>query len=191
MILKNKGAGYMGKENDNKKKIKIKPFNYKWYQFLIIFGIINIYFFYAINSEISNIYETFSKMLINNLVVDGSDFSLFANFFSMPIIGAIAVISIGVIVLFELIFILLFKFVYFKSVVKDEEKILLCKYVKKSLLYFTLANVISTVFWGDIQRIKLFIFSYLPLLLFTFIFIYLKMKNYRYGRKETEDDLIG
>lgn len=180
----------MGKENDNKKKIKIKPFNYKWYQFLIIFGIINIYFFYIINSEISNIYETFSKMHINNLVVDGSDFSLFANFFSMPLIGVMAVISIGVIVLFELIIILLFKFVYFKSVVKDEEKILLCKYVKKSLLYFTLANAISTVFWGDIQRIKLFVFSYLPLLFFTFIFIYLKIKNYRYGRKETEDDLI-
>jgi hypothetical protein len=191
MILKNKGARYMGEENDDKKKIKIKPFSYKWYQFLIIFAIINIYFFYVINSEISNIYETFSKMHINNLVVDGSGLSLFANFFSMPIIGAMAVISIGVIVLFELIFILLFKFVYFKSVVKDEEKILLCKYVKKSLLYFTLANVISTVFWGDIQRIKLFVFSYLPLLFFTFIFIYLKMKNYRYGRKETEDDLIG
>ena len=190
MILKNKGAGYMGKENDNKKKIKIKPFNYKWYQFLIIYGIINIYFFYGINSEISNIYETFSKMHINNLAVDGSDFSLFANFFSMPIIVAMAVISIGVIVLFELIFILLFKFVYFKSVVKDEEKILLCKYVKKSLLYFTLANAISTVFWGDIQRIELFVFSYLPLLFFTFIFIYLKMKNYRYRRKETENDLI-
>ena len=181
----------MGKENDYKKKIKIKSFNYKWYQFLIIFGIINIYFFYAINSEISNIYETFSKMHINNLVVDGSDFSLFANFFSMPIIVAMAVISIGAIVLFELIFILLFKFVYFKSVVKDEEKILLCKYVKKSLLYFTLASTICTVFWGDIQRIKLFVFSYLPLLFFTFIFIYLTMKNYGYGRKETEDDLIG
>lgn len=181
----------MGKENDYKKKIKIKSFNYKWYQFLIIFGIINIYFFYAINSEINNIYETFSKMHINDLVVDGSDFSLLANFFSIPIIGAMAVISIGVIVLFELIFILLFKFVYFKSAVKDEEKILLCKYVKKSLLYFTLANTISTVFWGDIQRTNLFVFSYLPLLFFTFIFIYLKMKNYRYERKETEDDLIG
>jgi hypothetical protein len=181
----------MSAENDNKKKIKIKLFNYKWYQFLIIYGIINIYFFYGINSEISNIYKTFSKMHVNNLVVDGSDFSLFINFFSLPLVGAMAVISIGVIVLFELIFILLFKFVYFKSVVKDEEKILLCKYVKKSLVYFALANVICTVFWGDIQRIKLFIFSYLPLLFFTFIFIYLKIKKYRYGRKETEDDLIG
>jgi L-asparagine transporter-like permease len=88
-----------------------------------------------------------------------------------------AIISIVILVIIEFATILIFKYGYFKSVVKDEEKILLCQYIKNAMICFILIYLICINFLGDIQQIEIYVFSYLPVLLLTFGFIYLKIKK--------------
>lgn len=166
----------MSKEN----KIKIiqtMPFKRKWYEFIIIFGLINIYSFWGINSVMNSIYKNFSKLFVSNLSVDGSNLSIFANMFAAPLFIALTVINIVIFLVEELFVILLFKFIYFKSMVKDEEKIRLYQYTKIALLYFLLANIIAIGFYCDIKRAVFFAFLYLIVPLFNFLFICLKIKK--------------
>lgn len=167
----------MTERKNNKNEIQVKSFNYKWYEFLFTYGIFNIFFFLGINNVVNNIYENFSKLHVSNLMVDGSDFSIFANLFATPILFFMVITSIGFFLIQELIIILIFKFVYFLSMVKNEEMIRLYQYIKMTLLCFILPNMLVIMFRGDIKRIIFFVFLYLPLPLFTFILIGLKMKR--------------
>jgi ABC-type multidrug transport system permease subunit len=167
----------MAEENNNKKEIQVKSFNHKWYGFLITYGIFNIYFFLCNNSIINNIYKNFSQLYTKEVTIDGADFSIFMNLFAMPIFIFLLIANIGIAVLFEFIAILLFKVVYLKSMVKDEDKVRLLKYIKTALLCFILANIIGIIFYGDIYRTIFYIFLYFPIPLFTFIFICSKMKR--------------
>lgn len=168
----------MAEENNTKKKIKIRAFNFKWYEFLIIYGLLNISLFFTINASINNIYENFSKLYVSKLMVDGSDLSIFANMFAAPLFMLLVIVNMGILLLQEFIVILLFRLVYFMSMVKDEEKSKLYRYIKITLLCFILINIIGIIFWGDIKRSIIFIFLHLPIPLFAFILICLKMKKY-------------
>jgi len=168
----------MTEENNYKKQVQVKPFNHKWYGFLIAYAILNVLFFSSINAVINNIYENFSQLYVSKVVVDGADFSIFANLFSMPVFIFLVIANIVITLIYEFIVILLFKAVYLKSMVKDEEKIRLHKYIKNTLLCFILANIIGVMFWTDINRIVFFAFLYLPIPLFTSIFICSKIKRY-------------
>lgn len=162
---------------EQNRKNKIKSFNFKWYEFLIAYGIINISFFFNNNAVVSNIYKNFSELFVSEVLVDGADFSIFANLFSAPIFLFLLITNIGIIVLQEFITILLFKFVYFKSIVSDDERIRLYQYSKIALLCLMIVNIAAIIFWGDILRIKLFLFLYFPIPLITFVSICLKMKK--------------
>lgn len=153
----------MSEGMNNKKKIQVKSFNYKWYQFLITYGILNIFFFLSINTIINSIYENFSKLYVSGVRIDGTDFSIFANLLATPIFVFLMIITIIIGILQEFIITLLFRFVYFMSVVKDEEKVRLHQYIKITLLCFLLLNIIGIIFLGDIYRTILFVFLYLPI----------------------------
>lgn len=161
----------------NKKKIQLKSFNYKWYEFLIIYGIFNILFFLNINASVNNIYKNFSELHVSNFIIDGSDLSIFVNLFAVPLIILLIMISFGFVLLQELIAVLLLRFMYFISMVKDGERARLYRYIKIVLLCFILANIVGVMFWGDILRTTLLAFMYLPLPFFTFIFVCLKIKK--------------
>lgn len=167
----------MSEINKNKEKIKIRTFNFKWYEFLIIYGIFNIFFFLSINAVINNIYKIFLQFHVSNFTFDGSDFSILANLFAAPIIALMVIINMGIFILEEFIIILLIKLVYFISTVKDEEKSRLYKYIRNTLLCFVLPNLTGIIFRGDTLRTIFFILLYLPVPLFAFMLICLKIRK--------------
>lgn len=163
-------------EENSKNKVKVRSFNYKWYEFLIVYGIINILFFFSISAGINNIYENFSKLFVSEALVDGADFSIFVNLFAAPIFLFLLIANIGIIVLQEFIVILIFKLVYFKSIVSDDEKTRLYQRFNITLLFLILANIIGIIFSGDLKRIILFVLIYFPIPLITFEIICCKVK---------------
>lgn len=172
----------MREENNNKKKIIIKSFNYKWQQFLIIYGIINIFIFYCCFN--SGINEIFPEFFGGNWFEDMEGLAGALKLFMFPLqlaalmlFTVLLIIPIAIIFIFEVVLILIFRFGYFRSEVKDEEKILLSHYIKNALLCFLLAYFLCVILFGDIRHIVCYAFMYLPVPLFTFIFIYLKVKN--------------
>ena len=168
----------MIEEKNNKKNIKIKSFNNKWYEFLIAYGIINLYFFSTINTAATKLHGTFLELYINEPVyVDGADFSIFGNLLGAPLFLFFVLANIFFILVQQIVIILIFKYVYFKSIVEAEEKAKLYHHIKIAIICFLLTSIIGAMFWGSILRVVFFIFSYLPLLFFTFIFICLKMKK--------------
>jgi len=166
----------MGNKNSGK-ELKIMPFDYKRNQFLIAYGIINIYFFLNIHSVIASINKTFADMYVKELYVDGSNLSPLANLISMPFAGMLATLSIGFLVLIEIIATLLFRFGYFRTEVEIDETVRLSTYIQRSLLYSLLINILVTVFWSGFHQIMLFIFLYLPVPLSTYLFINLRIKR--------------
>lgn len=161
----------------SKKRIpKIKPVEYKKNQFLIIYGLISIVFFYTINTAVSSIHTTFADMFVTDLSVDGADFSIFANMFAMPIAFFMAIVNIVFLLVYELAVLLLFKFGYFRSTVINEEKIELGKHIRNIIMYCALFSITGAAFWGGIQQIVFFTLLYLPFLFLTFALIY-KDKN--------------
>lgn len=173
--------------NDNRKMVCFRPFNYKWYEFLITYGILNIFFFLNINNVLNSMYENFLKLHASNFIIDGSDLSILVNLFAVPLLVLLVLADFGIVVLQEFLLILLFKFVYFKSMIKDEEKGRLNRYVKIALLCFMLVSIIGIMFLGSIWRVIFFVSFYLPMPFFTFIFICLKMKRYIAETAETPD----
>jgi hypothetical protein len=163
--------------SNNKKKVQIKPFNYKLYEFLISYTIINLFIFSNITANISSIYENISKLFVKDFIIDGTNLSIFANLFAGPIILFLALMSIVIILSEEFIMTLLFKFIYFTTMVLNEEKSRLLKNIKTAILCFIPANIAGVILWGGMKKTMIFIFFYLPLPLFTFILIYLKMKK--------------
>jgi len=167
----------MTEEKNNKKETIVKSFDYKWYQFIIVYGLINIYYFFNINASIDNIYIEASKIFTSQLMVDGSNFSLLANLFASPILIFIIVANIIIYILREFIVFLIFKIVYFKSTVNDEASIKLYKYIKRTLLCFISINIIGILFYNNVSRSILFALLYLPIPIYSFLFIYLKMRK--------------
>lgn len=177
MYANNSDEEYMGEDN-TKRKIKIKPFKSKWYSFIITYLIFNIYFYISNNSIINNLYSNFSNLYHKDVMFDGADFSIFANLLATPIFVFLLAANVGIALVFEFIAILLFKIAYMKSVVKQEDKVRLLKYIRAAILSFIVANMVGMVFWLDVYRAVLYIFLYMPIPLFTLILIYLKIKKH-------------
>lgn len=95
----------MQEENNNiqtSAQTKVKSFKFKWYEFFIIYGIINVSAFFRINSIINNIYKSYSELYTSGVMIDGTDFSVFTNMFATPIFLFLAIsnIIIGLLVEF-------------------------------------------------------------------------------------------
>lgn len=163
--------------NNNRRQIQVKSFDYKWYEFLITYGIFNIFFFVNGIGAINRIYENYSNFFVSDFIMDGSNLSIFVNMFAAPLFLFFVLINIAFTVVIELIVILVLKYMYFSSTVIAEEKVRLYQYIKKAILCFILANIIGIMFWWSIVRTELYAFLYLPVPLFTYLFVCLKMKK--------------
>ncbi|MGE4276189.1 MAG: hypothetical protein AB7E30_03310 [Lawsonibacter sp.] len=151
---------------------QIKSVDYKKYQFFILYGLINLVFFYTINTVVSSMHTTFADLFVTNLSVDGADFSIFANMFAMPIAFFMATVNIVFLLVYELAVLLLFKFVYFKTTVREDEKVELGKHIKTMILYCALFCITGAGFLGGIQQIVFFTLLYFPFPLLTFVLVY-------------------
>lgn len=142
--------------------LKISSLAYKWYEFFIIYGIIHLFFFYACFELGVEPHE--GQSVFESLIVQ-----------SLEMISLI--VALGFFVILELGAIFIFRLVYFRTEVVDEEKEQLSKYIKYTLLSFLLIYLLYIILIGKAQHIILLFLIYLPVPLFTFLFIYLKLKN--------------
>lgn len=168
----------MAGKNSITKNIKIRSFNFKWYEFFIIYVVLNISYFIFINVSVSSMFQNVSKLHVSGFVMDGSDLSILVNLFTAPLILFLLLINIALVVFQEFIAVLVFKLVYFISIVKNDEMMKLYKYVKITLLCLIPVNIICIILCGDIHRIILFILLYWPIPFFMFILISLKIKKF-------------
>lgn len=167
----------MVKKNSITKNIKIRSFNFKWYEFFIIYAVLNISYFMIINVSVSNMFQNVSKLHVSGFIMDGSDLSILANLFTAPLILFLLLINIALVVFQEFIAVLVIKLVYFISMVKNEEMMRLYKHVKITLLCLIPVNIICIILHGDIRRIIFFILLYWPIPFFTFVLIGTKIRK--------------
>ena len=149
----------------------IKSFDYKWYQFLIIYGIINLFFFYCcFNTGLS---EMFPEWLHD----DAGGLSAVLELFILPFQMIFLIITIGILFVFEFVSILIFGLTYSKSEVEAEERVQLSHNIRNAIVFFLLAYLICIPLFGDIRDIVYFVLLYLPIPSFTFLLIYLKITS--------------
>lgn len=157
----------------------IKSFDYKWYQFLIIYGIINLYFLYCcLNPGID---EILPLLFGGDMHDDTGGLTTAIKLFMLPLQAgvsiALIVFAIAILEILGAVSILIFRLVYFRSEVKDEEKSLLSHYIIIALGGFLLAYLLGIIFLGEIRYIVYYVLIYLPIPFLTFVFVYLKVKN--------------
>lgn len=167
----------MPDENKTERQKVIKSFKYKYNEFLILYGILNVYFYFSINNIVNSIYKSFSEFYTSNVMLDGFDISIISNLFATPILLFIAFINIVIVIIEIFIIILIFNFIYFKSTVEFEEIASLNHNIKFTLLCFLLINIILLLFSGSIQRGLVFMYMYMFLPLFTFFLTCTKIKK--------------
>ncbi|MGI6606468.1 MAG: hypothetical protein ACOX2X_05440 [Peptococcia bacterium] len=167
----------IGQELLPPKEKKIKSFASKWYEFLAIYGLINLLFgslclklgffpdFFADFTH--DTMEGFTGVLMLLIVMP----------FQIALFIFYIIIGIGLLFLLEFVSILIFRYAYFRSEVIDEEKSRLSRYVYYAIICLALAYLFCIFLFDDIQLIVLYLFIYLPIPLFTFTLIYLKLRE--------------
>jgi hypothetical protein len=144
----------------------IKSFDYKWYQFLIIYGIINLFFFFCFFNLGVELHE---------------DEGAVEEFFMLAFQMVFLIITIGILVILEFVSILIFRIAYFRSEVEAEEKVQLSHYIRNAVWFFLLAYFICIFLFGEIRDVFFYVLMYLPVPSFTLLLIYLKLISNKDG----------
>ncbi|GKX65942.1 hypothetical protein [Inconstantimicrobium mannanitabidum] len=171
---------------NSKKEVPIKSFDSKWHEFLILYAVLSIVCCVIIFGTLKNIQISFESCFVKGMYVDGSDFSVLCNVFTMPIFALLALVNVGLAVLLEFCLVQVFKAVFFKSMVEDSEKYTLYKYINLVLLssiLFVLAVAALTL--GTKGAVYYFI-VYFPVPLF--VFCSLRSNNMQHRKRNNGKD---
>ena len=168
----------MTEKQSNRTLFTIKALKTKAIEFIIMYGIISVYSFSGANSVAHSIFDNLSTLFTSDLFIDGADFSIFANLFAAPIYIALVAINIIITLVIDIVLILIFKKLYFKSGVIKEEKEELYRYIKIILASFILIGfIIAVTFLGSMKWITVFMLGYLPVPIIVFTIVRAKFKK--------------
>lgn len=168
----------MTENQSNKTVLSIKALKSKVIEFVVMYGIINIISFSGANSVARSIFVNYSSFFTSDLLIDGADFSIFANLFAAPIYIALIVISVIITLVVDIVLILVFKKLYFKSGVEKEESGKLYKYIKITLSGFILCSfLLAASFFGSLKWIIVYALVYLPVPVIVFVIVHTKFKK--------------
>lgn len=168
----------MTENQSNNTVFTIKALKTKVIEFVIMYGIISIFAFSGANSVAHSIFDNLSVFFTSDLFIDGTDFSILANLFAAPIYLALVAITIIITLTIEVVLVLVFKKLYFKSRVKIEDKKELYRYIKIILAGFILSGfILAVAFFGSVKWIIVFMLHYLPAPLLVFIIVHANFKK--------------
>lgn len=165
---------------------KIRSFRFKWYEFFLIYGLINYYFFTAINSSLFSLQREMINCYSDNLEIDGTDFAPFFNFMSFSFLTGLWIIVAIIIIMISIISLLIFRFIYFRSVINQEEINKLLKYMKNTIILLIMVNIAASTILFYIEyhsfnyiiiHLLGFLGVYVTIPLFTYLLIYVKLKK--------------
>ncbi len=174
-----------GIRHEGKNK-KIRSFRFKWYEFFLIYGLINYYFFTAINSSLFSLQREMINCYSDNLEIDGTDFVPFFNFMSFSFLTGLWIIVAIIIIMISIISLLIFRFIYFRSVINQEEINKLLKYMKNTIILLIMVNIAASTILFYIEyhsfnyiiiHLLGFLGVYVTIPLFTYLLIYVKLKK--------------
>lgn len=164
-------------EMSTQKHRKIHSYDYKKYQFLIVYGFINLFFFRSITSFITSTYTIFEEYQIDEVNVDGTDVSTLVNVFAMPFLSIAKAVGFVFLLTFEIIAMILFSYVYVRSEIETKKTEELSGFIMKVLVYSALISFAGALFWNGLSQIRLFFILYLPIPLLAFLMIYIKLRK--------------
>lgn len=168
----------MSGKSITEKEIETKPFVNKWREFLILYGIINLLFCFMVYTISCNTHQSFLALHTKDFTLDGSDFSVFVNIFTMPIFLLLVFINIAIGIALEFVTVIIVKSIYFHSVVPIEDQNKLHNYIVYSLMGFAAINLMGILLFMGYKGIFYYICLYLPLAFFIYIFIAIKIRNH-------------
>jgi hypothetical protein len=161
------------------KLIPVRPLKQKWYEFLITYGIFNLYFLLLNDIVIERIKMKLSKVYVTNFSFDGSDFSILLNIILSPVFLVIIFIGIMFFMTNVIVAFLGFKYYYFKTMVEAEQKRKLYRYVKFTIALFALLNFAVMMLLYEGTRTVFSALLYLPVAITSYIVIGLRVKSNR------------